>query len=176
MMTQMNFFLKDVSRMLGKRKLRIFYIWLSRAFVGILIYRLERSLFLIFGKFYAIFRILFIPFFNIIQAYTNIDIHYKADIKGGLLVLHPAVGCVISGKASIGENLTLTGGNIIGFNTKKNKQNFKIGDDCSLGANAVIIGPVQLNNKITIGASACVSASFLEQNIKIVGVPAKKLN
>lgn len=31
------------------------------------------------------------------------DIHYKADIKGGLLVLHPSVGCVISGQSIIGE-------------------------------------------------------------------------
>ena len=104
--------------MLGKHKIRIIHIWLSRSFAGIFIYRLERSLFLVFGNSYGYLRILFIPITNLIQAYSNIDIHYKANIKGGILILHPSVGCVISGKTIIGQNLTLTGGNIIGVRSR----------------------------------------------------------
>lgn len=108
--------------------------------------------------------------------YSNLDIHYKADIKGGLLILHPAVGVVISGQAVIGENLTLTGGNIIGAKKNCEAGSFKIGDNCSFGANATLIGPLIIGNNIQIGASACVVKSFKQDNLMLVGVPAEIKN
>ena len=173
-MTQFKYFITDVKRLLGKRKIRIIHIWMSRAFVGIFLYRFERSLFLIFNKFYGILRILFLPIFYLLQSYSNIDIHYKANIKEGLLILHPSLGIVISGQVSVGKNLTLTGGNLIG--TKKNieSKSFVIGNNCTFGGNATLIGPLILSNNITIGASACVVKSYLDDNSILVGVPAKK--
>ncbi|MFY7741090.1 MAG: DapH/DapD/GlmU-related protein [Flavobacterium sp.] len=109
------------------------------------------------------------------QAYSNIDIHYKADIKGGLLILHPSMGITISGMANIGENLTLTGGNVIGISKKCELDTFRIGDNCNLGANAVILGPIIIGNNITIGALACVTKSFTENNLTLVGSPAQPL-
>lgn len=90
MRQQIKYFGQDLTRMLGKYKIRILHIWLSRVFWGIFLYRLERGLFLLIGKPYEIIRVIFIPIFNIIQAYSNIDLNYKSDIKGGLLVLHPS--------------------------------------------------------------------------------------
>lgn len=98
-MTQIKFFIEDLKRMLGKYKIRVLHIWLSRTFWGIFIYRLERSFYLLFPRIYGVIRIPFIPILNLIQTYSNIDIHYKSDIKGGLLILHPSVGIVISGQA-----------------------------------------------------------------------------
>ena len=103
------------------------------------------------------------------------DIHYKAKIQGGLLVLHPAVGIVISAKVTIGRNITLVGGNVIGFGSG-DKEEFRIGNNCSLGANAVIIGPLILEDNIKIGASACVVKSCEIKGAILVGVPAKQLN
>jgi len=174
-MTQIIFFIKDVKRMLGKHKIRILHIWLGRSFWGIFLYRFERSLFILLGKYYGIIRIPFIPIHHLIQSYSNIDIHYKAKIKGGLLILHSSLGCVISGQSVIGKNLTLTGGNIIGVGKKHNNNFFLIGDDCSLGANATIIGPLVLGDAIKIGASACVVKSCLKNNSILVGVPAKEI-
>ena len=108
--------------------------------------------------------------------YSNLEIHYKANIKGGILVLHPSVGVVISGQAIIGKNLTLTGGNIIGVKRKTEKGEFLIGDNCTFGANATLIGPVILSNNISIGASACVVQNCLADNSVLVGVPAKRIN
>lgn len=173
MILQFRFFLQDVRRMLGKRKVRIVYIWLSRSFAGIFLYRTERSLFLTFGKFYEVIRILFLPLINLIQSYSNLDIHYKADIKGGISVLHPSMGVVISGKSIIGYNLTLTGGNIIGINKKCDIGEFVIGDNCNLGANAVILGPVKIGNNIKVGALACVTKDFFGSGTTLVGVPAE---
>ena len=172
-MSQLTYFVSDVKRMLGKHKIRIVYVWLSRAFWGVFQYRLERSLFLVLGRSYSFIRVPFVPLLNLIQAYSNIDIHYKADIKKGLSILHPSVGVVISGQSVIGENLTLTGGNVIGVHKKCVKGTFVIGNQCSLGANATIIGPVILGDNITVGASACVVKSCLTPQSVLIGVPAK---
>jgi serine acetyltransferase len=172
MLQQLQYFRQDIRKMLGKYKIRILHIWLSRGFWGIFLYRLERGLFLLIGKHYKIVRVVFIPFYNIIGAYSNIEINYNADIKGGLLVLHPSVGIVISRFSVIGENLTLTGGNIIGGKEGCNYGDIRIGDNCSLGANAVIIGPITLANGITIGASACVIHDCIIENATLRGVPA----
>jgi serine acetyltransferase len=104
-----------------------------------------------------------------------LEIHYKADIKGGLLVLHASVGCVVSGLAIIGENLTLTGGNIIGGRAGCRRGDLVIGDNCSLGANAVILGPLKLGNHIEIAASALVVNNCLDDNCMMLGVPAKAI-
>ena len=173
-MTQFKYFISDINRLLGKRKIRIIHIWLSRIFVGIILYRFERSLFLIFNNLYGILRIPFSPFFYLLQAYSNIDIHYKSEIKGGLLILHPSLGIVISGQASIGKNLTLTGGNLIGAKINCKKDSFVIGDNCTFGANATLIGPLILSNNIIIGASACVVNSCIQENSVLIGVPAKE--
>ena len=175
-MSQFSCFISDVKRMLGKHKIRIVYVWLSRSFWGILLYRLERSLFLIFGRTYSYLRVPLVPVFNLIQAYSNIDIHYKADIKKGLSILHPSVGIVISGQSVIGENLTLTGGNVIGVHRPSSKGTFVIGNQCSLGANATIIGPVILSDNITVGASACVVKSCHIPESVLIGVPAHIYN
>lgn len=173
MRQQCSYFFQDVKRMLGRRKIRFLYIWLSRSFWGLLLYRMERGLLNSFGKPYEIIRIVFLPLINLIQAYSNLDIHYKADVKGGLSILHPSMGVVISGKSIIGANLTLTGGNVIGISRKCTKGEFVIGDNCSLGANAVVLGPVKMGSNIKIGALACVTKDFLESGVTLVGVPAK---
>jgi len=172
MKKQIQYFRQDLKRMLGKHKIRILHIWLSRIFWGIFIYRIERSLLLLIGKNYKIVRVILIPFYNIIGAYSNIEINYNADIKGGLLVLHPSVGVVVSRFAIIGENLTLTGGNIIGGKPGCNYGDIVIGDNCSLGANAVIIGPITLATGISIAASACVVSDCTTDNATLRGVPA----
>lgn len=175
MISQFSFFVKDCKRICGQKRVRLLFIWLSRGFAGVLLYRIERSLYLFFGKNYSVIRILFLPIFNILQAYSNIDIHYKADIKGGLLILHPSMGITISGNAIVGDNLTLTGGNVIGISKKCETNTFILGDNCNLGANAVVLGPIIIGNNITIGALACVTKSFTENNLTLVGSPAQPL-
>lgn len=117
-----------------------------------------------------------LPLLNLMQAYANIDISYKADIKGGILLLHTAVGVVISPYAVIGKNLTLTGGNVIGSRGNAKAGDIAMGDFCNLGANAVVLGPMKLGNRIKIGACACVVKDCLIDGTSLVGVPAKPVN
>jgi serine acetyltransferase len=172
MRDQFLFFLQDISRMIGNKKHRILLVFFTRSFWGLFLYRTERSGYLLFGKYYPIVRIPFIPLFVVLQSFSNIEIHYKAAVKGGILILHPSVGVVISGRAIIGKQLTLTGGNIIGINANTKNKNFIIGDNCNLGANATIVGPLVLGNSATIGASSCVVKSFDNEHVVLGGVPA----
>lgn len=169
---QFRYFIEDIRSMLGKHKVRILHIWLSRAFCGIFVYRLERSLHLLIGSNYKIIRVILIPIYNLLYAYSNIEINYNADIKGGISILHPSAGIVISRFSSIGRNLTLTGGNIIGSNPGATLGDIQIGNNCYLGANAVIIGPIKLGNDITVAALACVVKDCEENNMVLRGVPA----
>lgn len=175
MLTQAKYFIKDVRRMLGKHRIRILHIWLSRVFCGIFLYRLERGLYTTLGSPYEYIRVIFIPLFNLMQAYSNLEIHYKADIKGGLLVLHASVGCVVSGLAIIGENLTLTGGNIIGGRPGCKRGDLVIGNNCSLGANAVMLGPVKIGNNIEVTSLSLAVTDCLYDNCMLLGIPAKAI-
>ncbi len=51
-----------------------------------------------------------------------------------------------------------------------------IGDGVVIGVGAVVIGGVTIANNIAIGANAVVTKSFLEENIAIAGIPAKKVS
>jgi len=172
---QLKYFIDDVKRAIGRKKLRIFTVCFTRSFWGLFNYRIERCGFSLFGSIYPIIRILYLPFSFFFQIISNIDIHYKADIKGGLLIHHPSLGIVINGVCIIGSNLTLTGGNVLGISRSCEKGDFIIGNDCNLGANATVIGPLKLTDKIRIGANACVINSYSDPGLTLVGIPAKPL-
>lgn len=147
------------------------YLWMTRASVGVALYRFERSMFLLVGRIWPVARILLFPIIQPLYAYANVDINYRADIGPGIVILHPAVGIVISGHAVIGSNLILTGGNVVGGRPGVGSSAFVIGDNCNLGANAEVLGPLVLGNNVTIGASAMVNKSF-GSDCTLVGVPA----
>lgn len=176
MWEQLKYWLADYRRLTGKYKFRALYIWIGRAAIGVSIYRFERGMYLTFGRGWEILRIIFTPIMYPLYAYSNCDINYKADIGPGLKVLHPAVGIVISGKAKIGKNITLTGGNVIGVRPGTNSGDLIIGNNCSMGANAVILGPVKLGNNINVGSLALVLKDCLIEGATLIGVPAKMLN
>lgn len=172
-LNQLKYLIEDTNALLGKNKFRIIVLVFNRSFWGVLSYRLDRFLFGIFGNTYKYFRIILSPIFYILQIISNCDIHYKADIKGGVNIHHPALGIVISGKAEIKESLTLTGGNTIGIKSGHAKGKIKIGKNVNFGANACVIGPLVLGDNIKIAAMACVVSSFEENNKVLLGIPAK---
>lgn len=124
------------------------------------------------GK-YKYFRVLLLPLLILLKSMSNIDIHYAANIGSGLVVLHHSLGIVINGQVVIGKNLTLTGGNVIGVGRKRATK-FTIGDNVSLGANAVIVGSVCIGDNVIIGALACVTRNY-SSGCTLVGVPAKPI-
>jgi len=173
--SQLGYFLKDCQRAVNYRYLSLILFIFTRPFLAILIYRIEHGFYLMFGKAYTVVRVLFYPLLKFLEIITNTEIHYKASIGPGFKILHAPNGVVISRHAKIGKNLTLTGGNIIGIKSDDVvEKQISIGDDCSLGGNAVIIGPLTLGNNITIGAMALVNKSFNSGAI-LIGVPARNI-
>ncbi|MDY0278108.1 MAG: acyltransferase [Acholeplasma sp.] len=87
---------------------------------------------------------------------------------------------------NIGNNVTIAGG--VSFVTHDNCVskmipdctdlfgNIVIGDNCFIGANAIILYGVSLTNNITVAAGSVVTKSFNEENIIIGGNPAKKIS
>lgn len=51
-----------------------------------------------------------------------------------------------------------------------------IGNGCVIGYGACVVGKVWLANNIAVGAGAVVTKSFMEENVAIAGVPAKKVS
>jgi acetyltransferase-like isoleucine patch superfamily enzyme len=92
-------------------------------------------------------------------------------------------GCYIQGinKIYIGDNTIFAPGiKIISANHSKNDlskhdksiEPVRIGKDCWIGTNAVILPGVQLGDNVIVAAGAVVTKSF-PSNVVIAGVPAK---
>ncbi|MGV7223126.1 MAG: serine O-acetyltransferase [Nitrospinales bacterium] len=97
------------------------------------------------------------------------------EISGGLRVAH-GFGLVIGGDTIIGKNCDVRqnitfGGN---FNKKDSEGRQKpiLGDNVSVGAGAVLVGPVKVGSNSIIGANAVVTKDIPE-NVIAAGVPAK---
>jgi serine O-acetyltransferase len=90
----------------------------------------------------------------------------------GLAIYHH--GCIIVNEdARIGKNCRLHGNNCIGNSGKTNAVPV-IGDDLDMGFGAVVIGGLQLGNNITLGSNAVVVHSCAEDDVTLVGIPAKR--
>lgn len=80
---------------------------------------------------------------------------------------------VINSAAEIGENCRIHPGANIGSHDATAP---KIGDNVYIGPGAKIFGNIRIADGIAIGANSVVNRSFLEPNISIAGVPARKIS
>lgn len=96
----------------------------------------------------------------------------KNVLDEGAMIYHYG-DIVINEKSKIGKNCKLHGNNCIGNNGINNDKAPIIGDNADIGYGACVIGDVKLGNNVTIGAGAIVVHSFDEDNITLVGCPAK---
>lgn len=172
---QLKYLYYELSLIVNRKWWRWIGCWFGGSAGVITSYRLDRFFFLIFGNCYNYLRILMFPIFTLLRIISvKHDIHYNADIDRGLKILHPSLGVVISGYTIIGKNLTLTGGNSIGSRKSIKKGDLTIGDDVTVGVNAVILGPIHIGNNVTVGAGAVVIKD-IDHNTIVGGVPAKIL-
>lgn len=172
---QVSYLFFEIERMNNVHWWRWLSCWFTTSFWAVAFYRLERTMFLLFGKAWSAFRILLSPIIFLLHPWIgHSDIHYRAEIGKGLMVLHPILGTVINGSAVIGENLILTGGNCIGGRRRLSRGDLVIGDNVNLGANAVVLGPVTIGNNVKIGAGAVVIKDAPD-NAVLVGIPAENI-
>ena len=97
----------------------------------------------------------------------------NSAFQSGLIIYHYG-NIVVNSSAKIGKNCRLHGSNCIG-NDGKSLVCPIIGENVSLGVGAKVIGAITLADNIKIAAGAVVVHSFIEPNITIGGIPARKL-
>lgn len=78
---------------------------------------------------------------------------------------------IVNENSSVGEYCTIIGTTCLG--SKNGGNGPSIGNHCELGMNSVVIGNVRIGDNVYIGAGAVVTKSFEQNEISLVGVPAK---
>lgn len=92
-------------------------------------------------------------------------------IKGIPELPHGLQGIFISRYAEIGENCRIYQNVTIG---EVNRKAPKIGDNCLIGAGAILVGDIRIGNQVKIGAGAVVSMD-VPDNCTVVSQPARIL-
>ena len=101
----------------------------------------------------------------------GIDIHPGAKIGKGLMFDH-GTGIVIGETAVLGDDISILHGVTLGGSGKESGiRHPHIGDGVMIGANAAVLGPIQVGHCAKIGAGSVVVADVAPYTT-VVGVPA----
>lgn len=92
----------------------------------------------------------------------------------GLMIYHHG-GIIINEDVKVGKNAVLHGSNCIGNDGFPRSKVPVIGDNLDLGIGAKVIGNVTLGNNIKVGANAVVTRAFTNDDLTLVGIPAREL-
>ena len=143
---------------------------------GILSYRMSRCLYLLIGETFEKIRFVFWPVLFLLRLLCpGVAIRHDAKIGPGLKILHPGFGVLVSRRTRCGKGLTLAGGNWIVMKERYGSGDIVIGDDVVLHANAIVMGPVRVDDRCVIGAGAVV-LSDCPPGSTMVGAPARGLD
>lgn len=108
---------------------------------------------------------------NIGKKNTGIEIHPGASIGKDLFIDH-GTGIVIGETAIIGDNVMIFHGVTLGTTGKEiGKRHPTIGNNVLIGANATILGNLNIGDNAKVGAGAVV-VKDVKKNTTVTGVPA----
>ncbi len=103
---------------------------------------------------------------------TGIEIHPGAQIGRGIFIDH-GMGVVIGETTVIGDNVTLFQGVTLGGTGKeKGKRHPTLGNNVVVGAGAKVLGNIQIGEQVSVGANAVVLQD-VPANSTVVGVPGR---
>lgn len=105
---------------------------------------------------------------RIIRLYYSCDIPPSVECDG-VYFAHSGFGCLFNGRSKIGKGTTIQHSVTIGEVRGKVPV---IGENCYIGARAIIIGNVIIGNNVTVGAGTVVTKS-ISDNSTVVGNPMK---
>ena len=102
--------------------------------------------------------------------FTGIEIHPGAKI-GKRLFIDPGMGVDIGETCTIGDNVTIYQGVTLGGTGKqKGKRHPDIGDNVLIAAGSKVLGNIQINSNVNIGANSVVLQS-VPSYTTVVGIP-----
>ena len=102
--------------------------------------------------------------------FTGIEIHPGAKIGKRLFIDH-GMGVVIGETCTIGDNVTIYQGVTLGGTGKqKGKRHPDIGDNVLIAAGSKVLGNIQINSNVNIGANSVVLQS-VPSYTTVVGIP-----
>ena len=149
---------------------RILFIFFSYEFLAVLFFRLYSSLYR-----YRVTKIFSIILYSIYKYIFKVDIHPKAKIGNGLLLVH-GFNIVIGPEAIIGNFVCIFDGVSIGKkNVGTNDGMPVIGDNVIIGSGAKLLGEIRIASQTIIGANSVVIKSILKEGCTVAGIPAKVL-
>lgn len=110
-----------------------------------------------------------------IEIVTGISIPYSAQIGSKFYIGHFG-GIIINAKAVIGNNCNISQGVTIGVSGRGEKRGVPhIGNHVYIGANATIVGNVEVGDYCVVAANSLVVSSVFP-NKTVAGVPAKEIS
>lgn len=109
---------------------------------------------------------------QISRFFTGIEIHPGAKIGKGLFIDH-GMGVVIGETTEIGDNVTIYQGATLGGTGKDvGKRHPTIGNNVMISTGAKVLGPIKIGDNCKIGAGAVVLKD-VPPNCTVVGVPGR---
>lgn len=106
-----------------------------------------------------------------IHILTGIDLPCECEVGRRLCIEHFG-GIVVSGDATIGDDVVLRQGVTIGLRRTNERGSPRIGSRVDIGAGAKILGPITIGDGATIGANAVVIRD-VPPGALAVGIPAR---
>jgi len=145
-----------------------------RGFWTMLVYRFGRWRYSIQARIVRVpFSILYKALKIVSESITGTELPCEATIGRGLRIEH-SFDIVVSGDAVLGEDCILRNGVTIGLRHEGKRGSPVIGDRADIGAGAKILGPIRIGDDVSIGANAVVIRDVPSNSIA-VGVPARIL-
>ena len=109
---------------------------------------------------------------EITRILTGVDIHPGATLGPGLFIDH-ATGVVIGETAVVGRDVSMYHGVTLGATSSdRGKRHPTIGDRVVIGAGAKVLGPITIGDDASIGANAVV-VKEVPPGAVVVGVPGR---
>ena len=106
--------------------------------------------------------------FHFVRWYYHCEIPWRVPIEG-VYFCHSGFGVIINGNVKIGRGTVIQHRVTLG---QTDKGYPTIGENCYIGAGAIVVGNVNVGNNVKIGAGAVVITD-IPDNSTAVGIPAK---
>jgi serine O-acetyltransferase len=154
---------KDIAVAKKFYKVNIIAVFFNRGFHALLFYRIASKL---YNWKIPIFPLIFT---RIIQVIYAIDIDYKANLAGGIVIVH-GVGLVIGSGVIVRSNVILFHGVTLGRRgigpSISSTDGFPtVEEDCIICTGAVLLGNIIIGKNTTIGANCVVTNNIAPNTI-----------